>query len=68
MLVAGKMVSTERDCYLRFLPETMVTGQAAGVAAALCAKKGITPRQLEEDVSELQDILKKQGVILSGTH
>ena len=68
LLVAGKMVSTERDCYLRFLPETMVTGQAAGVAAAICAKKGITPRKLEQDVSELQNILVKQGAILFGTH
>jgi len=38
------------------------------VAAALCAKKGITPRQLEKDVSELQKILVKQGAILYGTH
>ena len=68
LLVAGKMVSTERDCYLRFLPETMVTGQAAGVAAAVCVKKGVTPRQLEQDVSELQNILVKQGAILFGTH
>ena len=68
MLVAGKMVSTERDCYLRFLPETMVTGQAAGVAAATCARKGITPRQMEKDVKELQDTLVKQGAILFGTH
>jgi hypothetical protein len=64
LVVAGKMVSADRNCYLRFLPETMVTGQAAGVAAALCAQKGITPRQLEERVGELQDILVKQGVIL----
>jgi hypothetical protein len=46
----------------------MVTGQAAGVAAAVCVRKGITPRQLEQDVSELQEILLKQGVILYGTH
>jgi len=68
MLVAGKMVSTERDAYLRFLHQTMVTGQAAGVAAAICATKNITPRDLEKDVSELQSILLKQGAILSGTH
>jgi hypothetical protein len=64
LLVAGKMVSTDRNCYLRFLPETMVTGQAAGAAAAICAKKGITPRQLEEKVEELQSVLIKQGAIL----
>ena len=68
LLVAGKMISAERDAYQRFLPETMVTGQAAGAAAAVCAKKGITPRQLEEDVSELQEILLQQGAILYGTH
>jgi hypothetical protein len=68
LLVAGKMVSTDRDCYLRFLPETMVTGQAAGVAAAVCVKKGITPRRLEEDITDLQNILIQQGAILFGTH
>jgi hypothetical protein len=68
MLIAGKHVSAERNCYLRFLPETMVTGQAAGVAAALCVKRGVTPREMEKDVSELQSTLVKQGAILFGTH
>ena len=68
LLVGGKAISTDRDSYARFLQETMVTGQAAGVAAALCACKGITPRQLETDVTELQDVLLKQGAILFGTH
>jgi hypothetical protein len=68
LLVAGKAVSTDRDSYKRFLQETMVTGQAAGVAAAICTRKGITPRQLEAEVTELQEILQKQGAILYGTH
>ncbi|NLN07760.1 MAG: FAD-dependent oxidoreductase [Firmicutes bacterium] len=68
MLVAGKAISTDRDSYCRFLQITMVTGQAAGVAAAVCARRNLTPRQLEEDVSELQKILLEQGVILYGTH
>jgi hypothetical protein len=68
LLVAGKMVSTTRECALRFLPETIETGQAAGVAAAICARTGQTPRQLEADVSELQTTLEAQGVILHGTH
>jgi hypothetical protein len=68
LLVGGKAISTDRDSYKRFLQETMVTGQAAGVAAAVCARKGISPRQLEKDVSELQETLLKQGAILYGTH
>ncbi|HEX7475812.1 MAG TPA: FAD-dependent oxidoreductase, partial [Dehalococcoidales bacterium] len=68
LLVAGKPISTDRDSYQRFLMQTMVTGQAAGVAAALCARQGITPRELEKDVKELQSILVNQGVILTGTH
>ena len=68
LLVGGKAISTDRDSYCRFLQITMVTGQAAGVAAAVAVKKGITPRQLEDDVTELQDILQKQGAILYGTY
>jgi hypothetical protein len=68
MLVAGKPICTDESTIKRFIVTTMVTGQAAGVAAAVCAKKGITPRQLEADVSEVQDILVKQGAILYGTH
>jgi hypothetical protein len=67
LLVAGKPISTDRDSYQRFLMQTMVTGQAAGVAAALCARQGITPRELEVDVTELQKILVEQGAILTGT-
>jgi len=64
LLAAGKCVSSDRPAYLRFVQQTMVTGQAAGVAAAICARKGITPRELENDVSELQKILVEQGVLL----
>ena len=64
-LAAGKCVSTDRAAYLRYVQQTMVTGQAAGVAAALCVKHNKTPRELEADVSELQKILLAQGAILS---
>lgn len=67
-LVAGKAISTDRASYHRFLQETIVTGQAAGVAAALCVKHGITPREMEKDVSALQQVLQEQGAILFGTH
>jgi ribulose 1,5-bisphosphate synthetase/thiazole synthase len=68
ILVVGKAISTDYECYHRFLMETIVTGQGGGVAAGLCAKKGITPRELEKDVKELQSILQQQGAILYGTH
>ncbi|MHC1771416.1 MAG: FAD-dependent oxidoreductase [Flexilinea sp.] len=66
-LTAGKCVSADRPAYLRYLHQTMVTGQAAGVAAAICAAKGITPRELESDVTPLQKILEEQDVILYET-
>ncbi len=64
LLAAGKCVSTDRPAYLRYLHQTMVTGQAAGTAAGLCVRKGVTPRELEGSVSELQDMLLKQGAVL----
>jgi hypothetical protein len=64
LLAAGKCVSTDRPSYLRYLHQTMVTGQAAGTAAGLCVKKGITPRVMEKHVSEVQKVLLDQGAIL----
>jgi hypothetical protein len=63
-LAAGKCVSTDRPAYLRYLHQTMVTGQAAGTAAGLCVKKGVTPRELENSVGELQDKLVAAGAVL----
>jgi hypothetical protein len=68
LLVAGKAISAKREAYQRFLMQNMVSGQAAGVAAALCSRDKITPRMLEPDVTELQRILVEQGAILTGTH
>ena len=67
MLITGKLMSTTEDFKRDILPDNMVYGQAAGVAAAVCVKKGVTPRQLEKDVKPLQDILVKQGAVLFGT-
>jgi hypothetical protein len=64
LLLAGKLISTTEDFKRDSLPENIITGQAAGVAAALCSQYGITPRELEKDVSELQKILQQQGAIL----
>ena len=63
-LVAGKSVSTDRPAYLRYLHQTMVTGQAAGTAAGVCIRRGVTPRELEADVTELQQRLVANGAIL----
>ncbi len=48
LLVAGRSVSAthEGQASLRIMPICMALGQAAGVAAALCAKRGIAPREL----------------------
>ena len=64
LLAAGKHVSANHDVYLRYIQQTMVTGQAAGVAAAICARDGKKPRELENDYAELQQILESQGAIL----
>jgi hypothetical protein len=40
----------------------MATGHAAGVAAALCARRGVMPRELK--VSEVQARLRADGVDL----
>jgi hypothetical protein len=67
MLIVGKGQSISEDFKRDCLPENMATGQAGGVAAAICARKGISPRQLETEVSEVQQILVKQGAVLFGT-
>ena len=46
----------------RLICPCFVTGQAAGVAAALSAKKGSTPRAIA--YSELRRELEKQSVFL----
>lgn len=68
MLITGKLVSVTEDFKRDLLPDNMATGQAAGAAAAICAMKGKTPREIEKDVKELQAVLVKQGAVLTGTH
>jgi FAD dependent oxidoreductase len=61
LLVAGRAISANHaaDGYTRNQPACMVTGQAAGVAAALASCKVIEPRQV--DVGDLQVALRKLG-------
>lgn len=64
LIVAGRCVSYEApvaNC-IRCMPQCMAMGEAAGVAAAMAAKEGVTPREV--DIPRLRETLKKQNVIL----
>jgi hypothetical protein len=60
LLVAGKCV--DGAVFVRSIPAIMAMSQAAGTAAALSVRHGVSPRQL--NVIELQKVLQEQGVIL----
>jgi hypothetical protein len=62
LLAAGRCISTTAEAHgaTRVSPTCMALGQAAGTAAALAARAGVTPRELA--VAELQDVLISQGV------
>ena len=64
LLVAGRCISSEQQPYEshRAMAPVMAIGQAAGAAAALCAKMGCRPRDLP--VRELQKLLLSQGAEL----
>ena len=64
LLVAGRCISSEQQPYEshRAMVNIMAIGQAAGVAAALCAKDNTTPREL--NVKRLQRKLIEQGAEL----
>jgi len=48
--------------HLKSMMSCMTYGQAAGTAAALCVKNGVTPRKL--DVKTLQETLVEQGALV----
>ena len=64
LLVAGRCISATHEALaaLRVQPICMCTGQAAGSAAAICAKEGKRPADI--DVAALQQSLRDQDVIL----
>ena len=66
LLVAGRCLSADRLAMsgLRVQAVCMATGQAAGAAAALAAKKGIPPARVE--TAELKAVLKANGAIVPG--
>ena len=63
-LVAGRCVSTDRNMQasIRVMPGCYITGQAAGVAAAMAAKSGTDTRSIE--IRDLQTRLRAMGAYL----
>jgi hypothetical protein len=62
LMMAGRNISASHVAFTsaRVMATCSTIGQAAGTAAMLCVKNGISPRQLAQDklrVSELQQIL-----------
>ncbi|HEX2945946.1 MAG TPA: FAD-dependent oxidoreductase [Clostridia bacterium] len=64
LLVAGRLITSTWDAHMstRNTVSCMAQGQAVGTAAALCAKSGTTPRNI--DIGLLRDTLTKDGVFL----
>ena len=64
VLVAGRRVSTDRymQSSVRVMPGCFITGQAIGVAAAICAKQGCDTRGVP--IAELHRRLKALGAYL----
>ncbi len=63
LYIGGRCISaTHRAfCSTRVMATCAVAGEAAGTAAALAVKKGKTARQLLEDITELQQLILKNG-------
>ena len=64
LLVAGRAISCDATThsFMREVPQCWMTGQAAGVAAALAAANRVAPRDVP--VPALQAALLSQGVLL----
>ncbi len=64
LLTAGRCISATHVSMAagKSMGNCVATGHAAGLAAAMSAKKGIQPRELK--VAQLQDALRKDGVDL----
>ena len=61
---AGTCPATPQPLFMREIPQCWLTGQAAGVAAALAADQGVMPRAVP--VRDIQRALLRQGAHLSG--
>ncbi len=65
LFVAGRSIGADRamQASVRVIPGAYITGQAAGIAAALCAKSGATTHSL--DIALLQEKLREAGAYLT---
>ncbi|RAV20187.1 FAD-dependent oxidoreductase [Paenibacillus contaminans] len=69
MLMAGRDISATHVAFgtTRVMATCAVIGEAAGTGAALCAQKGITPRELyASHLAELQQTLLRQDASVIG--
>jgi hypothetical protein len=64
LLACGRHIACDPNShgFMREIPQCWITGQAAGVAAALAAARGVEPRAV--DLDELQTALAVQGAYL----
>jgi len=64
LLACGRHISCDRNShgFMREIPQCWITGQAAGVAAAMAVTQGVQPRAV--DIARVQSVLQKQGVFL----
>ena len=64
LLVAGRCVSSTHEGHsaIRIMPCCIAMGQAAGAAAALSLKAGVSPRSL--DMETLKAALREQGALV----
>lgn len=64
LIVAGRCISADYDAQgsVRSQAACMVTGQAAGTAAALAARRNTPPREL--DIAALQALLRSQNQVI----
>ncbi len=64
LLVAGRAISCDATShsFLREIPQCWLTGQAAGVAAAVAVGQGVAPRHVSID--RMQNELRRQGAFV----
>ncbi len=64
LLVAGRAISCDANShsFLREIPQCWMTGQAAGIAAALAVAQNVRPRDVP--VPTLQEMLIRQGAFV----